>query len=80
MIIHPESKLKEFWDLYMLVLTVACALIIPLQIALHVPFHSSLLWFESLLSISFGVDIVLHFFTGFRFENRIILDPRRIAV
>ncbi len=80
MIIHPESKLKEFWDLYMLVLTVACALIIPLQIALHVPFHSSLLWFESLLSISFGIDIVLHFFTGFRFENRIILDPRRIAV
>ncbi len=78
-VFHPDSRTKELWDIFILILTVISAVVIPLQIALHVPFSTGLLYYEILISAAFGVDVLLHFFTGIKQENKIISDHRAIA-
>lgn len=79
-LIHPDSRSKEFWDLFVLFLTIVASIVVPLQIALHTPFHSGLFLYESALSIFFGADILLHFNTSLRVDNRIITDRKQIAI
>lgn len=78
-VIHPDSRAREAWDIYILFLTVAAAIVVPLQITLQLPFHGPLVVYEILLSASFAVDIVLRFRTGYYQENHLVVDPRKIA-
>lgn len=77
--IHPDARARELWEFYILALTIAAAVIVPLQITLHLPFHGPVIFYESILSASFLFDIILRFRTGFYEENRLIMDPRRAA-
>jgi hypothetical protein len=78
-IVHPDSRPREAWEVYILVLTVVAAIVVPLQITLKLPFNHALIAYELVLSISFAVDIVLRFRTGYHEENRVVMDPARIA-
>lgn len=78
-IIQPNNPLKYAWDLYVLALTILSAIVVPLQLAIHVPFHNSLLTYEIVVSISFGIDIVLQFFTGYTEHGHDIMDHGRIV-
>src|SRR5262249_26301085 len=69
----------EIWDIYVLLLTAISAIAVPLQLAIKIPFHNSLLGYEILVSVSFGIDIVLQFLTSYKEGNKEIFDHGRIA-
>lgn len=77
--IPADHPLKNAWDLWVALLTVFAAVEIPLRVAFALPLTPLLLAVEALLSISFAVDLVLHFFTTVRERNGLIHDRASIA-
>ncbi|HRX53912.1 MAG TPA: cyclic nucleotide-binding domain-containing protein [Verrucomicrobiales bacterium] len=77
--IHPNSRLREVWDIYIILVTVAAMVVVPLQLSLHQPVQGLIFVYEVVLSVSFALDIILRFRTGFFHENHLVMDPGRVA-
>jgi voltage-gated potassium channel len=78
-IIHPESRFKVLWELYILVLTVLVTIIAPLIVVFQVSLTPALIFFDILVTISFTVDIVIQFNTGFMVRQELVTDRKAIA-
>ncbi len=77
--IHPDSRGREIWDLFVLLLTLASAVYVPVQIAFGLEFVGAVLALEVVLSLAFLTDVVLNFFTGYYVESRLVTDRGEIA-
>jgi hypothetical protein len=78
-IIHPESRFKLFWELYILVLTVLVTVIAPLIVVFQFPLSVILVIFDIVVTVSFTVDIVIQFNTGFIVRQELVTDRKQIA-
>ncbi len=78
-IIHPESRFKVFWELYILVLTVLVTVVAPLIVVFQFPLSVILVIFDIVVTVSFTVDIVIQFNTGFIVRQELVTDRKQIA-
>ena len=78
-IIHPESRFKIFWELYILVLTVLVTIIAPLIVVFQFPLSPALIVFDILVTLSFTVDIAIQFNTGYMVRQEMVTDRKLIA-
>ena len=78
-IIHPESRFKLFWELYILVLTVLVTVIAPLIVVFQFPLSVILVIFDIVVTVSFTVNIVIQFNTGFIVRQELVTDRKQIA-
>lgn len=78
--IHPEDKAKRFWDRFVLLMTTATAVEIPLRLALDLPLRGWWLAFDLLITAVFVIDLVLNFFTAVQINGVLVSDPKRVAL
>ena len=77
--IHPESRFKILWEVYLLIVTVAVTIVAPLMVVFEKEITPRLLIFDILVTITFTADIVINFNTAFILRRQLIADRRRIA-
>lgn len=78
-IIHPESRFKVIWELYILLMTVAVTIIAPLIIVFELELTPLLIAFDVVVTISFAIDIYVQFSTGYTVRQELVTDRRAIA-
>ena len=79
-VIHPESRFKILWEIYLLLITIAVTIVAPLMVVFEMTITPTLLIFDIVVTITFTVDIIIHFNTAFILRRELITDRRRIAV
>lgn len=85
-ILLPHSELRSSWDLYMSILLVYVAGFVPFRVSYLTSLQSWLKGLEMFIDISFGIDIILNFFTAYEVkglsgkEEVYECRPKKIAV
>ncbi|MDA3959123.1 ion transporter [Oceanispirochaeta sp.] len=67
--IHPDTHQKISWDIFILILTIAITIIIPLIMVYQLPLNGLLLIFDFCISMIFIADILIESHTAY-FEQR----------
>ena len=76
--IKPESSVKFFWDLMMLIVLIVLGLLTPYLLTFE-PEGSEIVWTIDLITmIVFALDIILTFNTAFYMEGNLIQDRSKI--
>ena len=78
-IIHPESRFKVIWEVYILLMTVAVTIVAPLMIVFEMELTPVLLAFDILVTLSFIADMIIQFHTGFLQRQELVTDRKEIA-
>ena len=78
-LIHPESRFKIYWEVYLLIMTVAVTIVAPLMVVFQLAMTPLLLAFDILVTITFALDIVIQFNTGFMVRQEMVTDRKVIA-
>lgn len=73
-IIYPDSFFKKIWNLFLTVLLIYTAIVLPYTICYLDETTSVLKTFELIVDISFMMDIVVNFFSAYFNETGIIID------
>jgi hypothetical protein len=63
--IDPRNEWKLRWDAFVSVLIIYSVISVPFYIAFNTDATGGLLVWEYILDISFGIDIIFTFFTGY---------------
>jgi len=79
-VIHPESRFKVVWEVYILIMTVAVTIVAPLIVVFRLPSTPFLVGFDILVTLTFAADILIHFNTGFMVRQEMVTDRRQIAL
>lgn len=79
-LIHPENRYKKVWDDYILVMTIAASIGIPLRLALNYQVTGWVLALDVLIIGSFLTDLVLNFFTAVYEGGQLVTSLKRIAI
>ena len=64
-IIFPNGSFRVSWDGYVGILLLFIAVYVPYRITFLQALSPTWKWVEHIIDMSFGVDIVLNFFTAF---------------
>ena len=78
-IIVPDGTWKENWDIWILVLILYSAAIVPYRVCFDVEAEGLLWVFEAAMSIFFLIDVVLSFRTAYFVDGVWVTDPQMIA-
>ena len=78
-VLLPENRYKEFWDIYIIFITLFTGIEIPLRLAFSYPTGTSIFWAELLISTSFALDILINFHVAYKSGNRYITSKSKIA-
>ena len=77
-VILPTNKVKQWWDLLIIVLLLYTAIYIPIKVSFIEESYTAVFVFELLVDILFLTDVVLTFFTAFYKKNELIIDKTEI--
>lgn len=77
--IQPENKLKQGWDVIVLAAAISAAIVTPLSIIFHLTSFTLLNFFNGLFTMLFLVDIAVSFNTTFSLHGKIINDRKIIT-
>jgi hypothetical protein len=83
-VIHPLSRLRRTWDMFMFSLLTYCAITVPYRVGFEVIATGSMLAIETLVDVFFIVDIFVRFRMGYtidseHLDSRIEMRPPKIA-
>jgi hypothetical protein len=73
-VIFPTDNWKETWDLWVLVLILYSAVMVPYRICFNSPAVGVVFWGEQLVTLSFIVDVFFNFNTAY-LEVRLDAQP-----
>ena len=79
-IIRPSNKYKMAWDGFIGLLTFISVLYIPYNISFNTDPNTPILLLEAMIDISFGVDMILNFFTSYVENDRLVRSYKKIAL
>jgi voltage-gated potassium channel len=77
--IQNESRLKSGWDAFVLLMTTAAAVEIPLRLSEGIPLEGAWLVFDSFLTTVFAVDLIVNFFAPVMVDGQLVTDRKTIA-
>ncbi|GMH54890.1 hypothetical protein TrST_g3700 [Triparma strigata] len=82
-IMFPNSTFRVSWDGYVGVLLLFIAVYVPYRITFIQALNTTWKWIEHVIDISFGIDILLNFFTAYYPSNdaeaNLVYDLKKIA-
>ena len=78
-LIHPESRFKVVWEIYILIITVAVTIVAPLTVVFRLAMTPALWAFDILVTLTFAADIVIQFNTAYFEHRKLVTDRRAIA-
>jgi len=76
--IHPDKSWKRIWDLVTFCATTYFAVEVPLRIIFDYKIGGQIAFYERIIQILFGIDIILNFFTGY-FQERTLITNRKLV-
>ena len=81
-VISVDSKWKQMWDIWCMLLVLYVALVVPYRLSLDLDDNKGLVVFNIIMDLCFLLDIVLTFFTSYYDDNagRTISTNREIAM
>ncbi len=78
-VILPTDPWKETWDMYVMMLIVYSAVMVPYRICFSADAEGAMFIFEQILTFSFITDVCFSFNTAFLHEEKWICDRGQIA-
>lgn len=73
-LILPKNKFKQWWDMYIIILLIYTAVVVPYIVCYNINRQDQLsVIFDLTIDFSFFVDIVITFFTAVRINNETLL-------
>ncbi|RKX71683.1 MAG: Crp/Fnr family transcriptional regulator [Spirochaetes bacterium] len=78
-IIYPDSRFKIFWEVYILLVTVAVTIVAPLILVFNLMMTPFFITSDILVTITFAADIFIHFNTAYGSRLELITDRKAIA-
>eukprot|EP00163_Fabomonas_tropica_P023159 TRINITY_DN40451_c0_g1_i1.p1 TRINITY_DN40451_c0_g1~~TRINITY_DN40451_c0_g1_i1.p1 ORF type:complete len:800 (+),score=93.72 TRINITY_DN40451_c0_g1_i1:114-2513(+) len=78
-ILHPASKIKQFWDLTVIAIVIYNVLLIPFRICFDYEARGALQVIEYTFDAFFALDILLNFRTAYMERENLVIDFKRIA-
>ena len=78
--IHPENRLKGFWDFFVLAITVFAALEIPLSIVFNLTARAAFSLSSWLIAVVFIIDIIVNFNTAFQAGGKTVTDRKAVSL
>jgi hyperpolarization activated cyclic nucleotide-gated potassium channel 2 len=79
-VIYPDATFKGIWDLLGLIFIIYQSIIIPFRLCFEVDASGGLYVFESIIDVSFMMDIVVTFNTGFYKKGYLVMKRRDIIL
>jgi hypothetical protein len=73
-IILPDNKLKNKWDLWVVLLLSYTALIVPVRVCFIDETSAPIFILDLVIDISFFLDIVLTFFTAYTEKGALVIN------
>ncbi len=77
--IKPENRYRIIWEVFILAVTIAVFIEIPLSVVFNNSSAGKLLLIEFLISFIYIIDIVVHLNTALVIKMDVITDRHRIA-
>jgi voltage-gated potassium channel len=77
--INPNSRSKQIWDAFILLMTVVAVVEITLRLALQIPLTGVLLAVELFTTACFCADMVLNFITPVHVDGQLVTSRKGIA-
>ena len=77
--IHPESKLKNYWDLSLFISTVVGAIIIPISAVFRTTAKGLPIIVTIIITVIYIADIVVNFNTSYPYQGKLIQNRNAIA-
>mmetsp|Transcript_26768 Transcript_26768/g.25790 ORF Transcript_26768/g.25790 Transcript_26768/m.25790 type:complete len:548 (+) Transcript_26768:611-2254(+) len=77
-VIYPDATLKGVWDLVVLVFIIYQAIMIPFRLCFEVDSTGPIKYVEDVMDISFMMDIVVTFNTGFYQKGYLVMKRKTI--
>ena len=74
-----ESRLKSGWDAFVLLMTTAAAVEIPLRLSEGIALEGAWLVFDSFLTAVFALDMIVNFFAPVMVDGHLVTDRKTIA-
>jgi len=78
MIIYPDSRKKEIWDIFTIILTFITVLEIPVRMAFQYPVTQVYFYFEIFISFVYFLDIFFNFNTAHREGLKYVTDKKKL--
>ncbi len=78
-IIHPDSRFKIIWEVYILIVTVAVTIVAPLILVFNLAMTPQFIVFDILVTLTFAADIFIQFNTAYGSRHELITDRKAIA-
>lgn len=75
----PENKYKNTWDMFIIVLLLYVAVVVPYRVCLIDDSSEFMLWLDCFMDGSFTIDIILTFFTAIKIKDVIVTRRAHIA-
>lgn len=78
-IFSPRSTFKHWWDALIVLLTIAAAIEIPLNVVFGYEQKGLVFWLDLAISAAFIIDIAINFRTAYVNAGKEITDPKKIT-
>ena len=72
--LYPEDRLKMNWDLLIAFILIITCSITPVTLAFYEEESISMVIFNLVINILFGIDIIVIFFTAFYNDDFVLID------
>ena len=79
LVFHPESSLIVLWDMIAMIFIIYQSIEVPFRICFDIPLKGAWNTLEFIITISFMLDILLNFNTGFYSRGSLIMNRKEIA-
>ena len=76
---QTEGRLKSGWDAFVLLMTTAAAVEIPLRLSEGIPLEGAWLVFDSFLTAVFALDMIVNFFAPVMVDGHLVTNRKTIA-
>ncbi len=77
-VIYPDATFKGVWDLFGLLFIIYQAILIPFRLCFNVDASGGILYLEDIMDITFMMDIIVTFNTGFYKKGYLVMKRKDI--
>jgi hyperpolarization activated cyclic nucleotide-gated potassium channel 2 len=79
-VIYPDSAFKGIWDLLCLVFIIYQSIVIPFRLCFEVDAVDGLFYLETIMDVSFMIDVIITFNTGFYKKGYLVMKRKDIII
>lgn len=76
---YKESRVRHYWDAFVLLVSTAVAFEIPLRLSLRIPLEGGWLIFDVFLTLVFATDMIFNFFAPVMIDGQLVAERKSLV-